>query len=149
MAKAVTIAASLELGRRRQAHLPKERRTITESTDIAHYLRSVLRDYTHEMFGVIFLNRANRITHFEIISEGGITSTVADPRVIVRKALEENAVNIILTHNHPSGNLRPSLTDMELTRRISDAANLFDIKVLDHIIVSDDGYFSFADEGVL
>jgi DNA repair protein RadC len=149
LAKAITIAASLELGRRRQTLLTKEKRTISSSTDIAQYLQSALRDYRHEVFGVIFLNRANRITHFEIISEGGITSTVADPRIIIKKALEENAVNIILSHNHPSGNLKPSEADIDLTQKIKQAAGLFDILVLDHIIVSDEGYYSFADEGVL
>jgi DNA repair protein RadC len=148
-AKAITIAASLELGRRRQAVLSPEKKAISASSDIANYLRSVLKDYRHEVFAVIFLNRANRITHFEIVSEGGMTGTVADPRIILKKALEENAINIILSHNHPSGSLKPSAADEELTRKIREAARLFDIKVLDHIIVSEDGYFSFADEGIL
>jgi DNA repair protein RadC len=148
-AKAVTIAASLELGRRRQAVLSPQKKAISASSDIANYLRSVLKDYRHEVFAVIFLNRANRITHFEIVSEGGMTGTVADPRIILKKALEENAINIILSHNHPSGSLKPSAADEELTRKIREAARLFDIRVLDHIIVSEDGYFSFADEGLL
>jgi len=148
-AKAITIAAALELGRRRQAGSSLERSVAGSSQDIAAYLRTVLKDYRHEVFAVIFLNRANKINHFEIVSEGGITGTVADPRVILKKALEENAVSIILCHNHPSGSLRPSRADEELTTKIKEAAKYFDIKVIDHIIVSEDGYYSFADEGIL
>lgn len=149
LAKAITIAAALELGRRRQAMYPVAKVSISSSADIAGYLRPILKDHRHEVFGVLFLNRANKIIHFEIISEGGITGTIADPRIIIKKALEENAVNMVLTHNHPSGSLKPSTADQELTRRIREAALLFDIRVLDHIIVSEEGYFSFADEGIL
>lgn len=148
-AKAVAICAALELGRRRQASAYLERALIANSRDIAVYLQSLLKDYRHEVFAVTFLNRANRITHFEIISEGGITGTIADPRIILRKALEEEAVGIILCHNHPSGSLRPSRADEELTRKIKEAALFFDIRVVDHVIVSEEGYFSFADEGML
>jgi DNA repair protein RadC len=95
------------------------------------------------------LNRANKINDFKIISEGGITGTVADPRIILKKALEQDAVSIILCHNHPSGSLKPSRADEELTFKIKEAAKYFDIKVLDHLIVGDDGYYSFADEGIL
>jgi DNA repair protein RadC len=101
------------------------------------------------VFAVLFLNRANKINHFEIVSEGGITGTVADPRIILRKALEHDAVNIILCHNHPSGSLKPSRADEQLTVKIKEAARFFDIVVVDHIIVSEVGYFSFADEGIL
>jgi len=148
-AKAITIAAALELGRRRQATVSLEKSVVGSSNDIAAYLRTALKDYRHEVFAVIFLNRANKINHFEIVSAGGITGTVADPRVILKKALEENAVSIILCHNHPSGSLKPSRADEELTTKIKEAAKYFDIKVIDHIIVSEDGYFSFADEGIL
>lgn len=147
--KAVTIAASLELGRRRQGAPLPSRTAITESRHIAGYLQAMLQDHRHEVFAVIFLNRANRINHFEIVSEGGITGTVADPRVILKKALEEDAVSLILCHNHPSGNLKPSRSDEELTLKIKEASKYFDIKILDHIIVSEDGYYSFADEGIL
>lgn len=147
--KAITIAASLELGRRRQTIPCLEKISVSASGDIIQYLQTILKDHRHEVFAVIFLNRANRITHFEIISEGGITGTVADPRVILKKALEENAVNIILCHNHPSGSLKPSRADEHLTKKIKEAACLFDIKVLDHIIVSEYGYYSFADDGIL
>lgn len=148
-AKAITIAASLELGRRRQAGVSPEKTVVSSSTDIANYLQSVLKDHRHEVFAVLFLNRANRITHFEIISEGGITGTIADPRIILKKALEENAVSIILCHNHPSGSLKPSRADEELTQKIKEAAKYFDIRVIDHLIVSETGYYSFADEGIL
>lgn len=149
LAKAVTIAAALELGRRRQAMGSLVTPVITQSNEIANYLQALLRDHHYEVFAVVFLNQANRINHFEIISQGGITGTVADPRVILKKALEEDAVSIILCHNHPSGNLKPSRADEELTRKIREAAKYFDIKVLDHIIVGNGGYFSFADEGIL
>ncbi len=148
-AKAITIAAALELGRRRQTANPLQKTIISTSRDIADYLQARLKDYRHEVFAVLFLNRANKINHFEIISEGGITGTVADPRVILRKALEEDAVNIILCHNHPSGSLKPSRADEQLTTKIKEAARLLDIAVIDHIIVSETGYYSFADEGIL
>ena len=148
-AKAITIAAALELGRRRQAATALEKPVVSASTDIARFLQAKLKDHRREVFGVLFLNRANKINHFEIVSEGGITGTVADPRVILRKVLEEDAVSIILCHNHPSGNLKPSRADEQLTAKIKEAAAYFDIKVLDHIIVSEDGYYSFADEGIL
>ncbi|HPG12265.1 MAG TPA: DNA repair protein RadC [Chitinophagaceae bacterium] len=148
-AKAITVAAALELGRRRQAADIIDKPVIRQSSDIAGFLQTKLKDHTREVFAVLFLNQANRINHFEVISEGGITGTVADPRIILKKALEENAVNIILCHNHPSGSLKPSRADEQLTQKIKQAAVFFDIKVLDHIIVSETGYFSFADEGLL
>jgi DNA repair protein RadC len=148
-AKAIGIVAAMELGRRRQATASREKAVVSSSADVADYLQALLKDYKHEVFAVLFLNRANKVNHFEIVSEGGITGTVADPRIILRKALEEDAVNIILCHNHPSGSLKPSRADEELTFKIKEAAKYFDIKVLDHLIVSDDGYYSFADEGVL
>jgi DNA repair protein RadC len=148
-AKAITLSAALELGRRRQAFVSLEKTIIKDSQGIAGFIQSRLRDLHNEVFGVVFLNRANRVKHYEIISEGGITATVADPRIILKKALEEDAVSIILFHNHPSGSIQPSKADEDLTKTISTAAKLFDIRVFDHIIVSDDGYFSFADEGLI
>jgi DNA repair protein RadC len=148
-AKAITIAAALELGRRRQAAGSLSKAAVASSNDIAQYLKAKLKDYRHEVFAVMYLNRANKVNHFEIISEGGITGTVADPRVILRKALEQDAVNIILCHNHPSGSLKPSKADEQLTAKIKEGARFLDIAVLDHIIVSEDGYYSFADEGLL
>jgi len=148
-AKAISIAAALELGRRRQTSGTLQKKIISASNDIAEYCMVKLKDYRHEVFAVMFLNRANKINHFEIVSEGGITGTVADPRIILKKALEEDAVSIILCHNHPSGSLKPSRADEDLTHKIKEAAKYFDIRVLDHMIVSDAGYFSFADEGLL
>jgi DNA repair protein RadC len=149
LVKAVTLSAALELGRRRQELPLLEKTVVRESRDVAGYLRSLLRDHRHEVFVVVFLNRAHKINHVEIISEGGITGTVADPRIILKKALEENAVSLILCHNHPSGNLRPSKADEELTFKIKEAARFLDIRVIDHLIVSEEGYFSFADEGMI
>lgn len=148
-AKAITIIAALEFGRRRQASASLEKPVVTSSSDVARYLQSLLRDHRHEVFAVLFLNRANKINHFQVVSQGGITGTVADPRIILKRALEEDAVSIILCHNHPSGALKPSRADEELTLKIKEAARYFDIKVLDHLIVSEDGYFSFADEGLI
>jgi DNA repair protein RadC len=148
-AKAITIVAALEIGRRRQAMNYREKAIMTSSNDVANYLQSLLKDYRHEVFAVLFLNRANKINHFQIVSEGGITGTVADPRIILKKALEEDAVSMILCHNHPSGSLKPSSADVELTRKIKEAAKFFDIKVMDHLSVSDAGYYSFSDEGIL
>jgi len=148
-AKAITILAALELGRRRQATLALDKPVVTSSRDIAQYLQALLRDLTYEVFAVVFLNRANRINHYEVISEGGITGTIADPRVILKKALQEDAVSLILCHNHPSGSLKPSRADEDLTVKIREAAKYLDITVLDHIIVSEAGYFSFADNGML
>ena len=148
-AKAITIAAALELGRRRQAAANLEKSVVNSSKEIAQYLKAILKDFTYEVFAVLFLNRANKINHFEIISRGGITGTVADPRIILKKALEQDATSLVLSHNHPSGSLRPSRADEELTQKIKEAAKYFDIKILDHIIVSEEGYYSFADEGLL
>lgn len=147
-AKAISIAAALELGIRRNVADNKKAK-VTDSKDIAEYLRAQLKYKKHEVFAVVFLNRSNKINHYEVVSEGGITGTVADPRIIFKKALEHDAVSIILCHNHPSGNLKPSKEDMDLTAKIKEAAQYLDIKLLDHIIVSEEGYFSFVDEGVL
>jgi DNA repair protein RadC len=148
-AKAITIAAALELGRRRQAATFLEKTVVRTSNDLAQYLRVNIKDYSYEVFAVVFLNKANKVNHFEIISRGGITGTVADPRIILKKALEEDATSIVLCHNHPSGNLKPSRADELLTGKIKEAAKYFDIIVMDHIIVSEEGYYSFADEGIL
>lgn len=147
-AKAIAIAASLELGIRRQSD-PIQQKQVSSSKDVAGYLQNTLQFLQREVFAILLLNRANRIIHFEIVSEGGITGTVADPRIILKKALEHNATGIILCHNHPSGNLKPSHADEMLTKKIKNAASFLDILVTDHIIVSHEGYFSFADEGML
>ncbi|HEY8387485.1 MAG TPA: DNA repair protein RadC [Parasegetibacter sp.] len=149
LAKAITLMAAFELGKRRQTATLPEKPVISGSAQMGEYLRALFRDYRQEVFGVAFLNRANRVTHLEIISQGGITSTIADPRVILKKALEKEAVSIILCHNHPSGNIKPSPADEKMTQKIKSAASTIDIQVLDHIIVGEEGYFSFADNGLL
>lgn len=148
-AKAMIIIAAIELGRRRQAAQNLEKPIVNGAASVASFLQTLLQDHDHEVFIVLYLNRANKINHYEIVSSGGMSGTVADPRVILRRALEEKAVGIILCHNHPSGSLRPSHADRELTLKIREAARYFDILVLDHIIVSHEGFFSFAEEGLL
>jgi DNA repair protein RadC len=147
-AKAINIAAALELGIRRNTS-DNRASLVTKSADIAHFLRAHLEHRQQEVFAVVFLNRANKVMHIEIVSEGGMTGTVADPRVILKKALEQNATALVLCHNHPSGNTRPSRADEAITQKIKQAASLLDITIMDHIIVGKDGYFSFADEGML
>ena len=147
--KAIIIAAALEIGRRRETAVAIDKVTVKSSREIATYIKSFLRDLGNEVFGVVYLNQANRIKHYEVISVGGLTATVADPRIIFKKALAADATSLILFHNHPSGNLQPSSADKELTRKIILAGTLFDIRILDHIIVSEYGYFSFADEGLM
>jgi DNA repair protein RadC len=147
-AKAISLTAALELGIRRDAAY-KKKDVVLHSKDIADFLRAKLQYKKHEVFAVIFLTRSNKVTHYEVVSEGGITGTVADPRIIIKKALAHDAVSVILCHNHPSGSVKPSRQDEELTQKIKNAAMLFDIKVIDHIIVSEDGYYSFADEGII
>ncbi|MEP6712592.1 MAG: DNA repair protein RadC [Ferruginibacter sp.] len=149
VAKAITITAALELGKRRHTTDILDKKTVSTSREIADYLKHALKDYSYEVFAVVFLNRANKIKSFQIISNGGLTGTVADPRIILKKAIEEEATSIVLSHNHPSGNLRPSRADEDITFKIKQAASYLDIKVIDHIIVSEEGYFSFADEGML
>lgn len=148
-AKAITIAAALELGRRRQQGSLPEKDVVLSSKDIAAFLKERLKDFQHEVFAVIYLNQAQKILSFDIISEGGITGTVADPRIILKRALEKNAVKIVLSHNHPSGSLNPSKQDAQLTEKIKQAASFLEIKVLDHIIVSDAGYYSFSENELL
>ena len=147
-AKAITIAAALELGIRRD--MAENKKTVVKTSgDIANFLMSHFQYKPYEVFAVLYLNNSNKINHFEVVSEGGLSGTVADPRIIMRKALEHEAVNLVLCHNHPSGNLKPSRQDEELTRKLKHAAEFFSMKVIDHIIVSEEGYFSFADNGLL
>ena len=127
----------------------KKKTTIKQSSDVAAYLQAQIGYKQKEVFVVVYLNRANKIIQYEVISEGGMTGTVADPRIILKKALDHRAVSIILCHNHPSGNLLPSKADEQLTTKIKAAAGYLDIQVMDHIIVSEEGYYSFADEGLM
>ncbi|MDP4280516.1 MAG: DNA repair protein RadC [Bacteroidota bacterium] len=148
-AKAVNILAALELGRRRSESEVIAREKITNSRDAWEVLKSSMDDMPYEEFWILLLNKANKIIRKVIISEGGISGTVVDPKKIFKIALDHHASSIILGHNHPSGNLQPSEADMKITRKIRDAGNLLDINVLDHIISGDNGYYSFADEGSL
>jgi DNA repair protein RadC len=149
IAKAIIISAALEIGRRRTSTKSLERTKLRTAKEFAAYLREMLKDYQHEVFGVLYLNNSMRIKSFKIISNGGMTGTVADPRIILKYALEEGATNIILCHNHPSGNVQPSQADIALTEKMKVAASFLDIRVVDHIIVSSDGHFSFADNSMV
>lgn len=149
IAKAVNIAAAFEVGRRRTGAEPDERVKITSSLVAYQALQKLLADLPHEEFWILILNRANKIVKEACISKGGITSTVVDARLICRAAIENNASGIILAHNHPSGQLQPSMEDKIITKKLKEALLLFDIALLDHIIVGDQQYFSFGDEGLL
>lgn len=148
-AKAVNIASALELGRRRQSTETKQAKQITSSKDSYDVLYPMLADLNHEQFFVLLLNRSNRVIDLVKISQGGVAGTVADSKLIFKVALEKLASAIIISHNHPSGNLKPSKADIQLTQRIKEAGAVLDIQVLDHLIIADDGYFSFADDGLL
>ncbi len=147
-AKAITIVAALELAKRRRTAEVVEKEKITGSKDVFEYFHH-LADLRTEEFWVMFLNRANKIIASKRISQGGITGTVADIRIILKDALDNFATGIVLCHNHPSGNLTPSNEDKDLTQKVKQTAKFLDINILDHVIVSDAGYFSFADEGLL
>jgi DNA repair protein RadC len=147
-AKAATIMAALELGARRKT--PKQESVqIAGSKDAYHAIHARLEDLHYEEFWIITLNQVNRIVGMHRVGEGGITGTVADPRRILKLALDDHATSLILCHNHPSGNLRPSDADLKLTRKMKNAASLMDIQLLDHLIIAHTGYLSFADDGLL
>lgn len=148
-AKALTIVAALELGRRRKDLEGNEKPKIASSRDAYDLVKADLLDIAHEEFWIVLLNRANRVIKKSQISQGGVSGTVADPKIIFKVALEELASGIILAHNHPSGNLTASQADLDLTRKLKEGGKLLDIQVLDHLIVAGQRYFSFADEGVL
>lgn len=148
-AKAITISAALELGRRRTSHDVQTLPAITCSGDSFKILYPLLADQSKEYFWVCYLNRKNLVIHKECISSGGITGTIVDVRLIFKKALEVMACGIILAHNHPSGNLNPSDKDRNLTRKIYEAGKLMEIMVLDHIIIAGTKYYSFADNGLM
>ncbi|OWP63571.1 hypothetical protein CDA63_08290 [Hymenobacter amundsenii] len=148
-ARAITIVAALELGRRRRDAAAPARPTITGSRDIYRVVQPYLQDLPHEEFWVILLNRANVVMRVVSISRGGVAGTVADPKLIFKEALEQLASSIILIHNHPSGNRNPSAADIALTRKLKEAGQFLDLPILDHLIYTDQGYHSFADEGML
>ena len=148
-AKAISIVAALELGRRRKSEAVLDKVQVTSSQHLYEYIKPVLEDLPHEEFWIVLLSRANKIIGKQLIGRGGISETTADIKLIFKKSIESLASAIILAHNHPSGNLKPSQSDLNLTKKIKDAAKLFDISILDHLIIGDGNYYSFNDEGVL
>lgn len=148
-AKAVSIVAALELGRRRKDEHVEEKMKISTSRDVYNYFQPILCDHKHEEFWILLLNRSNKIIGRKKISEGGVSGTVVDPKIIFKHAIDELATSIVLCHNHPSGVVKPSQADMQLTQKFKEAGKVLDIGVLDHIIIGEKGYYSFADENVL
>lgn len=148
-AKAVSIVAALELGRRRRSSEAIEKAFIQNSKIAFECFYGQLSDLDHEQFWIMLLNNANRLIKLERIGVGGLSSATADPRKIFKSAIENNASSIMLCHNHPSGNIVPSRSDKQLTSNVVKAGEIFSIKILDHIIIGNDNYFSFADEGLL
>jgi DNA repair protein RadC len=147
--KAITIIAALELGRRRKKSDLQEKLRISGSQDVFSLLQPVIGDLVHEEFWILLMNRSNRVIDNIRISQGGISGTVIDVRLILKNALDRLASSLILCHNHPSGNLKPSDADIKITSKIADASKTMDIQLLDHIIIADNSYFSFSDEGMI
>jgi DNA repair protein RadC len=148
-ARAVTIIAALELGRRRKLAEAMNSQNINSSKDIAEIFQPLLGDLPHEEFWILFLNRSNKIISKMKLSQGGVSGTVTDIRIIMKKAIEHLASGIIVCHNHPSGNLNPSESDIQITNKIKESGKLLDIQLYDHLIISDKDYYSFADNGLL
>lgn len=148
-AKAITIAAALELGRRRRAEEALQKLKINSSASVFEFMQPILGELPHEEFWIIYLNNSNKIIQTSQLSKGGITGTLVDVRLALKTALEVGATSIILTHNHPSGTLKPSEADKKLTQRLKTASESLDIKVLDHLIITEKTYFSFADQSLL
>ncbi|WMI66105.1 DNA repair protein RadC [Aestuariibaculum sp. YM273] len=148
-AKAVTIAAALELGRRRRGEEALEKKQISSSRSVFEVMQPVIGELQHEEFWIIYLNNSNKVIQKNQLSKGGITGTLVDVRLVLKTALEVGATGLILAHNHPSGTLRPSEADKQITEKLKTASQSLDIKVLDHLIITENAYFSFADEGIL
>lgn len=148
-AKAISIVSALELGRRRKLAEPQKRVKITSSSDVYELMKPELSDASVEIFYVIMLNSANQVIRKQVISQGGTTATIADPKIIFKYALDNMANSIILVHNHPSGNKKPSSADIRLTKKLVEAGKNLELSVLDHVIFTDVGYFSFADESMI
>lgn len=149
IAKAITIAAALELGRRRKAEDARQLATIKSSKDAYLQFADLMTDLQHEEFWILLLNQGNKVISRVRISEGGVSVTTVDSKKIFKAAIENLATGLVLCHNHPSGNLKPSQHDIDLTKKLVAAARLLDIRILDHIIFGDNGYYSFMDEGLL
>ena len=148
-AKAIAIITALEIGKRRQLEIALEKPQITSSKDVFNLMQPVIGDLEHEEFWVLFLNNSNKVLAKSQISKGGLTATIVDVRLLFKRALELASVGIIVCHNHPSGKLQPSTADKQLTQKIKEAGCTLDIKLLDHLIITEKVYFSFADDGVL
>jgi len=148
-AKAITIAAAMELGRRRRGEEAVEKMKITSSLSVFELMQPIIGELEHEEFWIIYLNNSNKIVQKSQLSKGGITGTLVDVRLVLKNALEVGATGLILAHNHPSGALKPSESDKQITHKLKMAADSLDIKVLDHLIVTEKAYFSFADENIL
>lgn len=148
-ARAITLAAALELGRRRQIAEGVEQKEVSNSKTAAEILVPLLGDLHHERFCLICLSASNKLLHYEFISSGGLTGTVVDTKLVYKIALQHLATKLIIAHNHPSGNLKPSISDKNITEKIKQGARLLDLSLMDHLIIADKKYFSFADEGLL
>ncbi|PZD76995.1 DNA repair protein RadC [Mesonia sp. K7] len=148
-AKAITIVAALELGRRRKSEAVVKKNKITSSKDVFEVMNYQLGELKHEEFWILYLDNSNQIIEKFQLSKGGINSTIVDVRLVYKKALEIASVSLILVHNHPSGNLNPSSQDKQITRKLQKGGESLDIKVLDHLIITEKSYFSFADENLL
>ncbi|WP_312343257.1 RadC family protein [Chryseobacterium binzhouense] len=147
--KAITIASSLEIGRRRAAQEIPEKPQISGSLDVYNVLKLHLSDLRTEEFWAVFLNQSNKVIHIAQLTQGGISQSIVDVRVLFKTALEHFSTGIIVAHNHPSGNKKPSTEDINITKKIKDAGNLMNIQLLDHLIITQNAYLSFADEGLL
>lgn len=148
-AKAITIVAALELGRRRRGEEALEKKKISSSNSVFELMQPIIGELEHEEFWIIFLNNSNKVIQKKQLSKGGITGTLVDVRLVLKSALEVGATGLILAHNHPSGTLKPSEADKQLTNKLKTASESLDIKVLDHLIITEKAYFSFADENLL
>lgn len=148
-AKAISIIAALELGRRRRGEEALEKFKITSSKSVFELMQPVIGELQHEEFWIIYLNNSNKVLQKNQLSKGGITGTLVDVRLVFKTALEVGATALILAHNHPSGTLKPSESDKQITHKLKHAAESLDIKVLDHLIITEKAYFSFADESLL
>lgn len=147
-AKALSITAALELSRRKRAEESVNLEKITSSQTVFEIMQPIIGELPHEEFWVLYLNNSNKIIHKAQLSKGGITGTIVDIRIIYKKALEYNATSLILTHNHPSGKLKPSEADREITKKLKLAGQQMDILVLDHVIITETGFYSFNDQGI-
>jgi len=148
-AKAISIVAALELGRRRKETESVKREKVITSKDVFEIMKPSMIDLPHEEFWLLMLNRASSVIKKELISRGGVSGTVVDAKIIFKSAVEQYASSIILCHNHPSGNLNPSDADIRLTKNIKEAGKIMEISLLDHLIISEKGFYSFADEGII